>query len=182
MGKRKAGEKRGVFLFRRHIDLNSTQSHVSPVPTPGFKLKRGKLIQSFKFIGWKSSRRKRASSLQGRSCSEGLTLSYLLLDVQPFPPSILLFFVLLSPSLSLCLYVCLPLSPISFFFFYLSPTPRVFRLPSPRIACRYLLTRFIFQTCAIPWETFSIFRESPIKQKYTMRMNFSNITINTEYS
>lgn len=33
-----------------------------PAPTPGFKLKRGKLIQSSKFIGWKSSRHKRASS------------------------------------------------------------------------------------------------------------------------
>lgn len=55
-----------------------------PAPTPGFKLKRGKLIQSSKFIGWKSSRHERASFLQ-QSCSVGLTLSYLLLNVPLFP-------------------------------------------------------------------------------------------------
>lgn len=55
-----------------------------PAPTPGFKLKRGKLIQSSKFIGWKSSRHERASSLQ-QSCSVGLTLSYLLLNAPLFP-------------------------------------------------------------------------------------------------
>ncbi|EZA52197.1 hypothetical protein X777_08710 [Ooceraea biroi] len=56
-----------------------------PAPTPGFKLKRGKLIQSSKFIGWKSSRHERASSLQ-QSCLVGLTLSYLLLNTRLAKP------------------------------------------------------------------------------------------------
>lgn len=60
-------------------------------PTLGFKLKRGKLIQSSKFIGWKSSRHKRASSLQGRSCPAGLALSYLLLNASLYPRQTLLF-------------------------------------------------------------------------------------------
>lgn len=55
-----------------------------PAPTPGFKLKRGKLIQSSKFIGWKSSRHERTSSLL-QSCPVGLTLSYLLLNAPLFP-------------------------------------------------------------------------------------------------
>jgi len=54
-----------------------------PAPTLGFKLKRGKLIQSSEFIGWKSSRHERASSLQ-QSCPLGLTLSYLLLNARLF--------------------------------------------------------------------------------------------------
>lgn len=73
------GNRKVSFLLQICCTPNTVAR--KPAPTPGFKLKRGKLIQSFKFIGWKSSR---ASSLQ-QSCSVGLTLSYLLLNVPPFP-------------------------------------------------------------------------------------------------
>jgi hypothetical protein len=55
-----------------HTILLPTQTHKcrrapqSRAQTPGFKLKRGKLIQSSKFIGWKSSRHKRASSIDAK--------------------------------------------------------------------------------------------------------------------
>lgn len=84
------------FPLHRYIAI-STQRHVSPPPTPGFKLKRGKLIQSSKFIGWKSSRHKRASSLQGQSCPAGLTLSYLLLNARPFLVNFSVFLLIHFP-------------------------------------------------------------------------------------
>lgn len=74
---------RKVSFLLQTYNIPNTVAH-KPAPTPGFKLKRGKLIQSSKFIGWKSSRHERASSLQ-QSCSVGLTLSYLLLNAQLFP-------------------------------------------------------------------------------------------------
>lgn len=74
----------GKVSFPLQIHNISNVVARKPAPMPGFKLKRGKLIQSSKFIGWKSSRHERASSLQ-QSCSVGLTLSYLLLNAPLFP-------------------------------------------------------------------------------------------------
>lgn len=76
-----------VHFIYIHICIGTERERtVSPGPTAGFKLERGKLIQSSKFIGWKSSRRKRATSLAGggQSCPVGLTLSHLPLDA-PLP-------------------------------------------------------------------------------------------------
>jgi len=75
---------RKVSFLLQTYNIPNTVARSKPAPTLGFKLKRGKLIQSSKFIGWKSSRHERASSLQ-QSCSVGLTLSYLLLNAQLFP-------------------------------------------------------------------------------------------------
>lgn len=51
------------------------EREIKPGATAGFKLKRGKLIQSSKFIGWKSSRRATSLAGGGQSCQVGLTLS-----------------------------------------------------------------------------------------------------------
>lgn len=75
----------GKVCFLLQIYNISNTAARKTTPTLGFKLKRGKLIQSSKFIGWKSSQHKRASSLQGRSCPVGLTLSYLLLNASLYP-------------------------------------------------------------------------------------------------
>lgn len=131
-----------TYLYRRLARTHRQRERertVSPGPTAGFKLKRGKLIQSSKFIGWKSSRRKRATSLAGggQSCPVGLTLSYLPLDALPPPPRKLNFSPLIHPfpeflsssssSLSplMCLSTCLQILNCLNFDFHNSRSSKI---------------------------------------------------------
>lgn len=65
-----------IYICVLHVHIQrEREREIKPGATAGFKLKRGKLIQSSKFIGWKSSRRATSLAGGGQSCQVGLTLS-----------------------------------------------------------------------------------------------------------